>query len=342
MPEAPSFSVDHLDQIRFERFCFDLLQEMGFVNLRWREATASDAVSGGRQREIVCERIYRHEDPHELYPEKWFVECRHSKGGLGPTAFTTVLAWAEAQKPDVVLTVTSGFLSEPAKEYLANYARHRTPAFRITGWDKTDLEKLTVSRTRLRRKYDIGTEYPFLKILHPAHVMFIKKAPVSSLDYLFELLDSVDPEVRDGGLKGAYRLLPPDSQAAATSYEAFKNKCYELDMNEFFLTHAVVSYCLGYGFSISDTTSIDETTELARSARDFFRAKQAATGGAKDFTKQIDSATRRLETAPERIRSNYRLYEAFCDQVVAKLFDQEPRETSMAAYPNIQPPKSSK
>jgi Restriction endonuclease len=77
------------------------------------------------------------------YKEKWFIDCKHHKRGVPVGELRNLLAWAEAERPDVALFIVSGFLTNPAKDYLQNYKRNNRPPFKIKYWERPTIEDLT-------------------------------------------------------------------------------------------------------------------------------------------------------------------------------------------------------
>ncbi len=149
-----SIHFEILKDVEFENFCFDLLGEIGFVNIDWRKGTGLSTSPADRGRDIVCE--YEHVDVDESkHFEKWFVECKHYEKGVPPEKLQGILAWAEAERPHTILIIASSFLANAAKDYLEDYQRNRKPPFRIKYWEKPNLEKMASPKRRLLRKYDL-------------------------------------------------------------------------------------------------------------------------------------------------------------------------------------------
>lgn len=73
--------------------------------------------------------------------ERWFVEAKHHKKGVGPDKLQSVLTWAWAERPDVVLIVASHSLSNGAKDYLRRYEENIRPPFRIKQWERPQLKR---------------------------------------------------------------------------------------------------------------------------------------------------------------------------------------------------------
>lgn len=63
-----SLSFDSLDETEFEAFCYDLLNEFGFINVDWRKGTELATSPSDRSRDIVCQWEHtesREDGPHE-------------------------------------------------------------------------------------------------------------------------------------------------------------------------------------------------------------------------------------------------------------------------------------
>jgi hypothetical protein len=146
-------SFDHLSATRFEEFGFDILNQLKFVNIDWRKGTGKDSSPADRGRDIVCfQQKVDVDDTRHM--EQWFVDCKHHRKGVPPTELQNLLAWAEAERPDVALFIVSNFLSNASKDYLEDYKRNNRPPFKIRYWEKPRLEKLT--KSHLIRKYNLA------------------------------------------------------------------------------------------------------------------------------------------------------------------------------------------
>ncbi len=152
-----SLSFDGLDETEFEQFCFDLLCELGFVNVDWRKGTGLKSSPADRGRDIVAQWERTEVDGTKHF-ETWFVDCKHSKRGVPPDKLQGLLAWAEAERPYTALCIASNFLSNPSKDYLRQYEETRRPPFKIRYWEKPTLERLTVNRDSLLAKYIVVSE----------------------------------------------------------------------------------------------------------------------------------------------------------------------------------------
>jgi Restriction endonuclease len=116
---------ESLSPTDFEAFCFDLLTETGFVNVDWRKGTPKDASPADRGRDIVA-HVERSDVDGHRYGERWFVDCKHYERGVPPEtgeALQGTIAWAQAERPETVLFIASGYFTNGAKDWLAQYER---------------------------------------------------------------------------------------------------------------------------------------------------------------------------------------------------------------------------
>lgn len=65
-----------------------------------------------------------------------FIDCKHYKRGVPPDALQGTIAWANAERPAVVLFITSGYPTNGAKDWIVDYERTNKPPFRIRVWEK--------------------------------------------------------------------------------------------------------------------------------------------------------------------------------------------------------------
>lgn len=348
------FSLDHLTSTEFENFCFDLLGELGFVNISWRKGTGLASSPSDSGRDIECKREITDVDGNKYF-ETWFVECKHYLEGVPPTKIQGVLSWAMAENPDKVLIIASNFLSNPTKDYLETYEQGNRPKFKIKFWEKPDIEKLTLGKSKILKKYKIVGEFPYVRILHPAHLLYMKGLQFNSLKYLFDCLDSLDAKKRDEVLYWAYEsIISPryresingketllELRIDEVSYDAFKKKCHQINrsksINEIDLVFLIVSITLNAWISIGDTTSIDESVHRAESRIEFMKqaindeiSSDVLDEHAVELFKDKEKLRRmlafmeeRLPQIEENVQQSYNLYEYFCEMIVARLLQEE-------------------
>src|ERR1017187_401150 len=144
--------IDDMTDTQFEEFCFDLLRELGFVNLDWRKGTGLNASPSDSGRDIVGQ-LPREELDGRQYFETWFVDCKHYKRGVPPDKVTGLLAWAAAERADVALVIASNFLSNPCKDFLKAYETSNRPPFRIRYWERPALARMLEGRDEFVSRY---------------------------------------------------------------------------------------------------------------------------------------------------------------------------------------------
>ncbi|HWA95063.1 MAG TPA: restriction endonuclease [Terracidiphilus sp.] len=206
-PPKHRLSFNKLSDTEFEEFTFDLLEELGFVNMDWRKGTGKKTSPADSGRDIVA-HLNRTDIDKSRRSERWFVDCKHYVKGVPAKELHNLLAWAEAERPDVALIVASNFLSNPAKDYLEAYQRNNRPPFVIKVWERTNLETMTrgkrdllqmhgVLKSYVRPESEIGKaedEY-FTRVWYDRHMMFMKRVK--------EGRDSAPPDIINGAKAAA-------------------------------------------------------------------------------------------------------------------------------------------
>jgi hypothetical protein len=156
-------NFDSLDETEFEEFCFELLRQIGFVNVDWRKGTdlSSSPADSGRDIEAQRERVDF--DGAKGF-ERWFVECKHQKKGVPPNELQNLLAWANAERPDGVLFMVSGFLSNPSKDYLRDYEQNNRPPYRIKYCERPSLNHMVDGNDGFLRRFFIDLPRSYSEI----------------------------------------------------------------------------------------------------------------------------------------------------------------------------------
>jgi len=208
-----------LEPADFEEFCVSLLWELGFVNVDWRRGSpkGSGASDSGRDIEADLEREDIDGDKHL---ERWFIDAKHYAKAVPPTALEATLAWATAERPHAVLFVISGFLSNPAKEFLRDYESNNRPPFRIKTWEQPQLERLAGSNADLLARFLLTDMRPESEVLeaeskffdlvwHERHQMIRTRDIEAEKEWepgLLETAEKAAAEVREryGGEVGPY------------------------------------------------------------------------------------------------------------------------------------------
>lgn len=157
-PPKQRLSFNKLSDTDFEQFCYDLLEDLGFVNLDWRKGTGKKTSPADSGRDIVA-HLNRTDVDKSRRSERWFVDCKHYVKGVPAKELHNLLAWAEAERPDVALVVASNFLSNSAKDYIEAYKRNNRPPFVIKVWERTNIESMTRGKRDLLQMHGVLKSY---------------------------------------------------------------------------------------------------------------------------------------------------------------------------------------
>jgi Restriction endonuclease len=216
---------DNLDATEFEEFCFDLLQNLPRVtSVDWRKGTGRDASPADRGRDIVAQ-VERDDLDETRHAETWFVECKHYKRGVPPGAVQSLLAWAHAERPHVVLVIASNFLSNATKDYLQDYDRNNRPPFRIKYWEGPVLARLAEGKrdllarfllTGIRSESEIieAEDDFYARVWHERHLVFQQQ-------YERGEAEGTSPETYEMAMQVAARLRErrPDIRPVENDFE---------------------------------------------------------------------------------------------------------------------------
>ena len=151
------------------------------------------------------------------HAETWFVDCKHYATGVPPQALQGLITWAQAERPDVALVIASGFLSNAAKDWIDDYRRSNRPPFRITHWERPQLDRLTRGNRELLERFLLGgmrtqseiveAEQEFFdRVWHERHLVHVDKhqsgeSPLTDENYAMALkaaerVRSARPDIR--------------------------------------------------------------------------------------------------------------------------------------------------
>jgi Restriction endonuclease len=204
--------LDDLDETEFEEFCFDLLGQLGFVNVDWRKGTGLPTSPADRGRDIEAD-LERTDVDEARHLEKWFVDPKHYKRGVPPEAVQGLLAWATAERPHVALIIASNFLSNATKDYLRNYERNNRPPFRIKYWERPTLERFLSTGLRSENEIIDAEQEFFDRVWYERHLTHVAKWDSGE--------ESISDEARRIALDAAERVKArrPDLRASSDDFE---------------------------------------------------------------------------------------------------------------------------
>jgi predicted RNase H-like HicB family nuclease len=142
-----------LSDSRFEELCFDLLSNTGYHSLVWRQGGADSGRDIEAHFSLANPLIGN-------YSEKWFVECKRYSGGVPVDEISSKLAWADADKPQHLLIITSSYLSNSTRTWLEKMREGK--AYYIHLLEGKQLRKLLLKHQHTIEKYFLEGIYKIL------------------------------------------------------------------------------------------------------------------------------------------------------------------------------------
>ena len=76
--------------------------------------------------------------------------------GVPPEKLQGLMAWAVAERPHVAPVIASGYLSNPAKDWIKLYTEENRPSFRIKWWEFPQLRRLTKDKRDFLDRFLVG------------------------------------------------------------------------------------------------------------------------------------------------------------------------------------------
>ena len=331
-------TFEHLTDGEFEELTYDLLHALGFVNLDWRRGSGKGGATADQGRDVVGQFKQTDVDGSERF-ERWFVQCKRYERGVPPDALNGAVTWASAESPDVLLFVVSNFLSNPAKTWLEQFERNRRPPFRVKVWERKQLERLGGSHPALVRKYKLKVENAGQNI-HPAHVRYASRPVLNSLDFFFDVLDSLDQAMRDDAFSFGFALvINPRRRVVIKSDEAigdrlsppkvdyatFRKRCRDLvdgGLSEQFVVQGVMNQALAWTCGFADPSQLPVTLSRHTDLMNYFIervGRETDEVRKKSLLTNLTFAKKMLDTVPDRQRRWVECYSFLCEDVLPRL-----------------------
>ncbi len=181
----------------------------------------------------------------------------------------------------------------------------------------------------------VEEQWPFLTQMHPAHLEYIKKLPLNTLEYFIKTLAKLEPKKRHKIVSiAAYMLFVPfvaeDDpmtilQDEENLFMEFGVKCLKTTkvFNEVLFVMAMVQYVLYLLSRMGDKTNIDTAKDSIIEFVEYMQQTptEGHTQEERDefIGKMVDHAT----NIPEQTDEYHNLYIYFCENVVQKLLEQK-------------------
>jgi len=184
------------------------------------------------------------------------------------------LSWANAERPDKVLIIASGALSNPCKDYIRKYAANNNPPYRIKCWEYKQLETFASGHSSLLIDYGLSGELAFVSIMHPRHLEYIGRPHINTLNHFLSIVDELDAEKRDRFFGMVYitsttlKLRRPvtgeetmgELMHDELDYQTFKEtyllRNADVNVAPHVLVKSTVNHTLEYLFALGDKTRI--------------------------------------------------------------------------------------
>lgn len=175
----------NLTPCQFEEFCYHLLQSHMLRNINWRKGANGDASPADSGRDIECE-YHRYDNIlNRIIIEKWFIECKHCKQSVSPNQIDSALSWANAERPDRLIIMSSGFLSNRCKDHLKTAINNNKYSYKIEIWEQNEIERMARKYPYILKKFNIEVKDEIVNYLNEYHINYIKRQPMVLMN-LFE------------------------------------------------------------------------------------------------------------------------------------------------------------
>jgi hypothetical protein len=182
----------------------------------------------------------------------------------------------------------------------------------------------------------LETDYPYLTIMHPAHLEYFHRVPLNTMTFFLEILDKLDAQERHEIMYGAFLAVIESVETAqgiqrktekvAVSYDAFKKVCKTLPWGiGTLLIISTVHLALSTLFSASDTTSVEDDKNRLVEFAEFAMRNPPPREQAEEDDKFMKWLVEHIENLPETKTKNHKQYVYFCENVVQPLLNEKPR-----------------
>ena len=171
-----------LSPAQYEELCFDLLDELGFKRLVWRQGGADDGRDIQGAREVSASIV-------ETFEEKWFFECKRYEKGVPPEQLNSKIAWADAEKPKHLVFLVSSYVTTGARDWLSKIAKDKF--YRIHLVEGKRLKSLIARSQSLSLRYFSSDAQ---KLMQQAHRAWLHHNLVPEPELLRTLADTYNLE----------------------------------------------------------------------------------------------------------------------------------------------------
>jgi len=308
-------NFSHLSKTEFEELCYDIIVAKGFTNVDWRKGTGKSSSPSDSGRDIEADKVITDIDKSTVLL-KYFFEAKHYKEGVPPTEIMAALAWAEAERPYCLVIITSNFLSNPCKNYIEEYKENNKPKFQIRTWENKLLEELLVDEKNICFKWKINIQGINYRYINKYHLAYVTKSHLNKTDFLFNILDNYNIDIRDQLLEMVY--FNYSVSLSLGKKERYENLKEHIKKNKNFYSdpifvHQIISEVLAWAYHFGD---IDEKDNV-RDRLNYLKEKVEEENGSVD-----NFLTDSINSIDERTDKWNKYYNDFCDNVVFDLLSE--------------------
>lgn len=162
MLSVEDINFNLLSPTQFEELCFDLLMELGFQKLIWRQGGADSGRDIQGTREVASGLV----DPFE---ETWFFECKRYESGVPPEALNSKIAWADAERPKHLVFFVSSYITNNARTWLDTISRDKV--YRVHLVEGKQLKQLVLRSRNLVARYFSSDVQQLMRQAHRAWIL---------------------------------------------------------------------------------------------------------------------------------------------------------------------------
>jgi len=162
MRTLDNINFNLLSSTQFEELCFDLLMELGFRKLIWRQGGSDSGRDIQGYREVISGLV-------QPFEEMWFFECKRYENGVPPEALNSKIAWADAERPKHLVFFISSYITNNARIWLDAIARDKF--YQVHVIEGKQLKHLVLRSQHLITRYFSSDVQQLMQQAHRAWVL---------------------------------------------------------------------------------------------------------------------------------------------------------------------------
>jgi len=147
MTQNSELEFQKLTSSQFEELCFDLLRQIGFQDMIWRQGGADNG------RDIEATWVSGH-PILGLQNDKYFVECKNHTNGIDPDDISSKFTWADSENIFALVIITSTYLTNNCRTWLEK--RLESVKYKVKIIENKRLIELLESNSNIISKYFIS------------------------------------------------------------------------------------------------------------------------------------------------------------------------------------------